>query len=146
MFKSPEGLTRAAARVQGQPASKEEDGGSSEESGPRNLAKRKTTKPATKTCHGFWTTTPPLRMLTDHLMCRDGRSEESLLERRAVSTLAARRNYQTALAHAPSGRKHRNRRCPGRVLEQLLCPKSSASPWFAASCCRDGSLAVIQPT
>ena len=27
----------------------------------------------------------------------------------------------------------------------MLCPGSSASPWFTASCCRDGSLAVIQP-
>ena len=33
---------------------------------------------------------------------------------------------------------------PGRVLEKLLCPGNSASPWFAASCCRDGSLATIQ--
>ena len=34
---------------------------------------------------------------------------------------------------------------PGCVLGRLLCPRSSASPWFTASCCRDGSLAVIQP-
>ena len=27
----------------------------------------------------------------------------------------------------------------------MLCPASSASPWISASCCRDGSLAVIQP-
>ena len=33
----------------------------------------------------------------------------------------------------------------GCVLGRLLCPRSSASPWFTASCCRDGSLAVIQP-
>ena len=55
-----------------------------------------------------------LRMLVDPLMCRDGRSAEPLLERRAVRTLAARRNYQTAL---------------GAFL-----------PWFTASCCHDGSL------
>ena len=36
-------------------------------------------------------------MPVDHLMCRDGRSEESLLGRGAARTLAARRNYQTAL-------------------------------------------------
>ena len=35
---------------------------------------------------GFWTWHHRLRMLVDHLMCRDGRSEESLLERRAVKT------------------------------------------------------------
>ena len=45
-------------------------------------------------------------------------------------------------ARAPFGRR---RRCPGYVFERLLCPGSSASPWFAASCCRDGLLAVIQP-
>ena len=38
-----------------------------------------------------------LRMLVDHQMSRDGISEESLLERRAVKSLAARRNSQTAL-------------------------------------------------
>ena len=46
---------------------------------------------------------------------------------------------------APSGRTRRNRRCLVRLLEQLHCLGSSESPWFAASCCRDGSLAVIQP-
>ena len=39
----------------------------------------------------------------------------------------------------------KHRRCPGCVFERLLCPRSSASPWFTASCCRDGSLVVIQP-
>ena len=48
-------------------------------------------------------------------------------------------------ARAPSGRKRRNRRNFGRLLETLLCLANSASPWFAASCCSDGSLAVIQP-
>ena len=38
-----------------------------------------------------------LHILVDHRMCRDGRSEELLLKRRAVRTLAARRYYQTAL-------------------------------------------------
>ena len=27
----------------------------------------------------------------------------------------------------------------------MLCPENCASPWFAASCCRGGALAVIQP-
>ena len=35
--------------------------------------------------------------LVHRLMCRDGRSEESLLKRRAVTTLAARRNCQLVL-------------------------------------------------
>ena len=38
-----------------------------------------------------------LRMLVDHLVYRGGRSEESLVERKAVRTLPARRNHQTAL-------------------------------------------------
>ena len=37
------------------------------------------------------------RMLVGHLMCRDEKSEGSFLERRAVRTLAVRRNYQTTL-------------------------------------------------
>ena len=32
-----------------------------------------------------------------HLLCRNGKSEESLLEQRAAKTFAARRNYQAAL-------------------------------------------------
>ena len=67
-----------------------------------------------------------------------------------MRTLAARRNYQTAPqvcegACAPSGRRSRNRRSPGCLFERLLCPRISASPWFTASCCSDGSLAVFQP-
>ena len=86
-------------------------------------------------------------------MCRDGRSEEPLLERRAVRTLAARRKYQTALG---TFLKFVQKLAlllvkdveidGGRVFERLLCPGSPASQWFAASCCRDGSLAVIQET
>ena len=49
------------------------------------------------------------------------------------------------VAYAPSSRRRRNRLCLGRVLNILLCPGNSASPRFAASCCRDRSLAVIQP-
>ena len=41
-------------------------------------------------------------------------------------------------AFARSDRKRRNRRRPVHLHEQLLCPGSAASPWFAASCCRDG--------
>ena len=38
-----------------------------------------------------------LRMLIDHLMCRDGKLKELLQERRAVKTLAARRIYQSVV-------------------------------------------------
>ena len=36
-------------------------------------------------------------------------------------------------------------KCPSCVSERLLCHGISISPWFTPSCCRDGSLAVIQP-
>ena len=48
-------------------------------------------------------------------------------------------------ARVPSGRRRRNRRCLGCAFKRLLCTWISASPWFTASCCRDGSLAVMQP-
>ena len=38
-----------------------------------------------------------LRILIDHLMCRDEELEELLFERRAVKTLAARRIHFTAV-------------------------------------------------
>ena len=49
------------------------------------------------------------------------------------------------VAYAPSCRRRRSRRCLGRVLKKMLCPRNYASPWFAASCCLDGSLPVFQP-
>ena len=48
-------------------------------------------------------------------------------------------------ARVRPGRKRQSLRCPSRVSERLHCPGSSTSPWFTASCCRDGSLAIIQP-
>ena len=66
-----------------------------------------------------------------------------------MRAVAARRSCQTSCGTnpkvcegscSPSGRKRRN-----LSLKKLHCPGNSASPCFAASCCRDGSLAVIQP-
>ena len=80
-----------------------------------------------------------LRMLVDHLMCRDGRLDESLLERRAVRTLAARRSYQTALGTFIKCVKE-------RALPMVKDVEiDGASSWFTASCCSDGSLTVILP-
>ena len=94
-----------------------------------------------------------LRMLIDRLMCRDGELEELLLERSPVKSLAARRISLAAVGT-----------CLKYVMERVLLlvgniendgalvaysrncfAGSSASPWFAASCCCDGSLAVIRP-
>ena len=127
-------LAREVARVQGQHAGKEEGSETSDENW--QLLEPKSARVVSGRRHHH------LRMLVDHLMRRDGRSEESLLERGAVRTLAARQNHQTALgtflkfvpeAHASSGRRRQNRRCPGRVFQRLLLSGSSASQWFTAS-------------
>ena len=80
--KSLEELVREVSRVEGQPAGKEEE--TSDESGASICAEVRTGR--------VLATTPPFA----HAGRRDGRSEESLLEQRAVRTLAARRNYETA--------------------------------------------------
>ena len=90
-----------------------------------------------------------LRRPTDHLM-RDGKLEKLLLKRTlAASTVLSNRAWDVPQVcegeRAPSGRRRRNRRCPCRAFEKLLCPGKSASPWFAASWCRDGSLADLGP-
>ena len=86
--KGLEKLAREDARVQGQRAGKEEDSETSNENGPLLAPK------------SAWflddDTTACACMLVDHLMCRDGRSEESLLERGAVRTPSARQSHQTA--------------------------------------------------
>ena len=82
--RSLEELAREVARVQGQPAGKEEDSETSNETKPLDAPRS-----ARRRHHR-------LRMLIDRLMCRDGKMEELLLERRAVKTLAARLIDQTA--------------------------------------------------
>ena len=69
-------LAREVALSQGQPAGKEEDSEISDDHGPLPLPK--TAREVSWGRHR-------LRMLIDHLMCRDGKLEESLLERTAVS-------------------------------------------------------------
>ena len=82
-------LTRDGARVQGQPAGKEEDSETSDEIGPLPVPKPSQVVSGRRRHR--------LRLLVNHFMCRDGRSKESVLERRDVRTLAARRNHPTAL-------------------------------------------------
>ena len=86
---SLEELAGEVKRVQGQSAGKKEDDGTSDESEPL-LVPTSAPMVSGRRHHR-------LRMLIDHLMCRDGKLEESLLERRAARTLAARRSHQTAL-------------------------------------------------
>ena len=76
-------LAREVPRVQGQPAGKEEHNETSDENGP--LLVPKSARAVSGRRHHL------VRMLVDHVMCRDGRSEETLLERRVVRTLAAQR-------------------------------------------------------
>ena len=72
---------------QSQPAGKEEDREISDENGL--LLVPKPSKVVSGRRH-------LLLLLGDHLMCPDGRSEESLLKRRAAMTIPARQNLQTA--------------------------------------------------
>ena len=132
-------LARGVARVQGQPI------------GRNQRRKRANTLTEVRT-GGFWTSTPPfahagpsfdvLRLKVGRIApgaksCEDTRSTTELSNRswNVPQICAAKR--------APSGRRRRNRWSPGCVFERLLCPGIPASPWFTASCCRDGSLAVI---
>ena len=95
-----------------------------------------------------------LRMLVDHLMCRDGRSEESLVERRVARTLAAPRNCQTALGTFLKFVKERALPLvedvkidgsAGCVLERFLSKEFSIIAVRRLPAAVDGSLAVIQP-
>ena len=61
-----EELAREVARVPGQACGKEEDSETSDDNGPTTYAEVHTV--------GVWTTIHRLRMLVDHLMCRDRRS------------------------------------------------------------------------
>ena len=91
----------------------------------------------------------------DHLMCGDGKLEESLLKRRAVRAIAGRQSRRTVLGKFFKCVKERVLHLvedvevnDGRVAypnDCWLCPGSSTSPWFSVSCCLDKSLAVIQP-
>ena len=83
---SLEELTFEVARVQCQPGGKEE---TSDENGLPLVPKSARAV--------FGRQHHRLRMLVDHFMCRDRRSEESLLERRYVRALAAPWNYQTTM-------------------------------------------------
>ena len=95
---SLEELAREFARVQGQPAGREEDSETSDENGPSTCAEVR--------MGSVWTTTPPF---------------------------------------AHSGRSfHVSRWKVGRIAPGAESCEDSRST-FAASCCRDGSLAVIQP-
>ena len=122
--KSRKELACDVARVHGKAAGKEEDSDTSDHHRLRNLV--------------------------DHLMCQDGKLEESLT-RRAVSSTAesSNRSWQVPPvckeSRVPPGRTRQSERCPSCVFERLLSLGISTSRWFTASCCRDGSLAVIQP-
>ena len=109
--------------------------------GRRNQRRKRATARVEVSTGSFWTATH-----VDHLMSRDGKSEESLVELFAVRTLAARRNCQTALRSFL--RAVQKRTVPvvtdGKI-DNALVAYSNVSAWFIASCCSDGSLAVIPP-
>ena len=92
-----------------------------------------------------------LRMLVDLLLWTVGRiapGTKSSEDTRSTTASSNRSSDAPKIcegARAPSGGRRRNRRCLCCLCERLLCQGSSASPWFTGSCCRDGSLAMIQP-
>ena len=143
--KSLEGLAREVGWVRGQHTlAREEDSETSDESGPVACADRDITD-----CFMDWS-------IIWCAICDVGKSEEeSLLERRGVRTLAARLDIIRLLSDRLSN-SSRN--------AQFFCSQTAKStvPWlrvptiafsgessitivFKASCCSDGSLAVIQP-
>ena len=102
----------------------------------------------------FWTSTPPFsqtdrsfdvsrrkvgKVALGAMSCENPRSTK--FSSNCVSDVP----QVGEVPYALFSRKRQNRRCPDRVLKKMLCPGNSASPWLAASCCRGGSLAVIQP-
>ena len=103
---------------------------------------------------GFWTATPPIAhagrsfdvlrrkiggVALGAKSCKNPRSKTELSDcPRIMSQILAE-------MHTSSGRRRRNRWCLGCVIQRLLSLGSPASPGFPASCCSDGSLAVIRP-
>ena len=145
---SVEELARDVARVQGQPAGKEEeeDNEISDESGPL-LVPKSARVVSGRRHHRLTHVGRPFDVSrwkvggiacgTKH--CEDTRST-SELSNRSWSVSQIREE-----THASSGRRRRNRLIPCCVFERLLSPGGPASPWFTTSRCSDGSSAVIQP-
>ena len=132
------------ARARGQPADKKEDSETCDENLPSPVPKSARAVPGRRPHR--------LRVLVYHQVCRDGKLEDSLPEAKSCEGTrsameSSNRSWQVPQvckkARAPSGRRHQS---PSYVSERLLCPGSAASPWFPASDCRDGSLAVVQPS
>ena len=119
----------------------EEDSYTSDENVPFYVLKVRT--------NSFRTTTSPP---AHSVMRRDGNSEESLVKQNKGPRSAAKSSNRVWQVHqvfceacVPPGWKRQRRRYPDCVSERLLCLGFGTSPWFTASCCRDGSLAVVRP-
>ena len=139
-------VARENARIQGQPAVKDEDGVSSDGSGPLLNAKVCT--------HGVWTSTPPfahadrpfnVAKWTVGRITPGGKSCEILRCAMEFSNRAWDVPQGCTRTPAPFGRKRQSRGCPGRLLKRLLHPESSTLPYFAASCRRDRHRAAFGP-
>ena len=130
--KSLEELAREVARVQCQPAGKEVDSETSNEGGPR-LPLPKSAQIMSKRRHHR------LCMLVDYLCdlsrWRVGRIAPGAksCEDSCSSTELSNRSWDVEIDGALV------------VYSNDSFVQGVPSPWFAASCCRDGSLAVIQP-
>ena len=80
-----------------------------------------------------------LRMLIDHLMCMNPRSS-------TLSTNRAGNFPQVSRSACSLWSKKSKSTVPWLRTQQVALPREfHTSPWFAASCCSDGTLAFIQP-
>ena len=130
-------LARDVARVQGQPAGKEEDSETSDENVSLLVPK------FARAMSGRWTSplahACPSFVVSCVMQSWKNRSEAKSCESTRSATKSSNRSGQVPQvcqgARAPSGRRRRSRRCFGGVFERLLCPGSSASPWFTATRC-----------
>ena len=146
--KSLKELAREGARVQGQPAGREEDDGSSDVSGPLPVSKParvvpgRQHRPVAHANRSFDVSKRRVgRVVPGAKNCENPRSATDCF----VSTLLGTFLTRVKERVLPLIGDVELDGVLGRVLRELLCPGNSASPWFTASCCSDGSLAVFLP-
>ena len=126
LSKGLEELAREGARVQ---AHRWHRGGQ------RNQRRKRATTCAGVCTGGVWTTTPPFAhacQSIDVSRLKVGRTAPGTKSREDTrsTTEVSNRSWDVPQickgASAPSGRRRRNRRCPGCAFQRLLCPGSSA--------------------
>ena len=97
----------------------------------------------------FWATTPPRAQSGQSLDVSSWKVARFTAAKSCGEPAARRSRWQVPQvwkeARVPTGWKRQSQRCLDCVSERMLCLGFPVPPWFTAFCCRDGSLAVIQP-